>query len=429
MTSKENTKPPDIGQTKPTLNKARKLSLLKSREEKSVSDYARNYVLEALSIFFWLYTLIKAFVFDIDKWFISSAFPGYEWILNFRLIYILAIICIIWFWVKTREAIIWFLYISFYPLILLFIRLPHFTYKQKSWILAFSIFNGIASFFSNVRYALIFSTLFLAAFSIAVFSNSALLLALASMLLVALVIIAYVKSFLGALKPTVIFRIYSDFFKKVRKRAHTVFAVDDEFRNLPTEQLEPSQLTKWNESLQTSVLFNRLCLFASKKLRDYQRSPWQVIPSIFGLLYLIVFTVVSFSGINYALFKIDGESFRFTAEPSWFTFFYFSFNNLVLNTTAEVAPATILSQTTYMFQASLSFFLIIILATLIISHGTQKASSELDQVIEGIKSEAERMESFIQEEYRFANIDAAIERLREAQAGLIQIIYWLSKRV
>jgi hypothetical protein len=410
-------------------NKLPKISLLKTREEMRVGDYLRNYLLEILALFFWIYTIMKVFVFDVDSWLANSFFPDYAWLLSFKLIYILALVSLIWLWVGTRDVIIWFFYIVFYPLVNILIKLPIYIFKQRSWLLAFATLNAIAAFFVNLKYGLVFTTIFLAAFSIAIFSHSTYLLPIAIITLLTLVLVAYVKSFLGAMKPTVVFQIYSKFFKGVRKLGHTSFALDAEIRNLPIETLEPKQLEKWNTSLQTSVLFNRFCLFTATKLGEYQRSEWRMIPSIFGLLWLVVFTVISFSGTYFSLYKINSGLFAFVKEPTLFTFFYFSFNNLVLNSTPEIAVSMKLSQSIYMVQESLSFLLVVIIATLYISHRAQKSTAELDEVIAGVEEEAKSMESFIQEEYKIESITIAMERLKEMQSGLVQLIYWLSKGI
>ena len=409
--------------------KVPKLSLLKTREEMTTGDRLRNYSLEILAIIFWLYTITKVFLFDIDAWAVGGFFPDYGWVLSFKLIFILAIASLTWLWVGTRDVIVWFFYITFYPLVLLVIRLPLFIFKQKSWLLAFATFNTVASFFKNLKYSLIFTTFFLAAFAVALFALEGSMLPVAATALIVLVLVAYVKSFLTALKPTVIYQIYSSFFKGARKLGHASFALDVEIRDLPMEKMEPKQLEKWNTSLQTSVLFNRFCLFTATKLRDYQKSEWRIIPSILGLLWLVAFTVASFSGVYYALFKWEPVLFSFTQAPTLFTFLYFSFNNLVFNSTPELAPATMLSQSIYMVQASLSFLLVGIMATLYISHRAQKSSSELDEVIKAVEAEASSMEGFIQTEYKIPNIVAAMERLREMQSGLVQFIYWLSKGI
>lgn len=407
----------------------KKISLLKAKEEMVLGDYLRNYILEILAIFLWIYTLTKIFVFDIDNWFVHLVAPSWDWILSFKLIFLLALASVIWLWVGTRDVLIWFFYITFYLLVILFIKLPYYIFKQRSWLLAFAILNAIASFFSNLKYTLIFTTVFLASFAIAIFSNSPYFLPVATCVIIALVLIAYIKSFLSALKPTVIFQIYSKFFKGIRKVGHASFALDAEIKDLPVETLEPKQLEKWNTSLQTSVLFNRFCLFTATRLRDYQRSEWRMIPAIFGLLWLITFTVISFSGIYFSLFKLNPGLFNFAQAPTFFTFLFFSFNNLILNSTPEIAASAVLSQSAYMLQASLSFLLMVIIATLYISHRAQKSSSELDEVITAVEEEAKNMEGFIQEEYKIESITVAMERLKEMQSGLVQFIYWLSKGI
>ncbi len=391
-------------------------------------DYLRNYFLEVLSICFWIYTITKIFLFDIDYWIIHNFFANYSWVLDFKLIYILALVCAIWLWVGTRDVIVWFLYIVFYPLVMLLIKLPRLIFKQRSWLLAFAILNTIASFFTNLKYGLIFSTIFLAGFSIALFSRTYPLLVAVGVLL-ALVFIAYLKSFLNAFKPTVIFQIYSKFLKGVRKWGHASFVLDEEIKSIAIEQMKPKQLEKWNANLQSSVLFNRICLLTARRLRDYQKSDWRVIPSILGLLWLVVLTVVSFSGIYFSLYKLNGSLFAVSSEPTFFTFFYFSFNNLVFNATPEIIPVAMLSQTAYMLQASLIFFLVVIVTTFYISHRTQKSSSELDGVISTVEAEARSMESFIQDEYKIPTIEIAMERLKAVQTGLVQFIYWISKGI
>lgn len=415
-----------------SLNKnapVRLLSLVKPRAERTISDHVRNYSLEALAIFFWLYATMKVLIFDLDVWILNSFFPSYEWLLSFRLIFFFAIVSAVWLWVGTRDAIVWFFYIAFYPLVLLLIRLPIFIFDQKSWVLAVGIFNAIASFLVNLRYRLIFTTIYLSTFMVVVFSDVSRLLIIASAVLVALILVAYFKSFMGALKPSMIFQIYSKALKGVREVGYTSFALDEDIRNKPFEFLDPHQVDRWHTKLQTSVLFNRFCLFLAKKLRSYQRSEWRVIPSIFGLLVLVTLTVITFSGVYYALFKLDAGLFRYTEAPSWFTFLYFSFNNLVLNATAEFAPAVPLSKTIYMLQTFLSFLLIVILVTLVISHRAQKSSSELDEVIAAVEGQGRQMEMFVQNEFNMPSIQVAIDRLKEAKAGLVNIIYWFSKGI
>lgn len=432
MASKEIAESPTANQIDHSLNTkelGRKPSLFKPRAEWNINDYVHNYILETVAIIFWLYALSKLFIFDLDVLLLHKFFPDYEWILDFKLILILALVCGVWFWVGTWEALVWFFYVTLYPLVVILIKLPLFVIKQESWVLAVGLLNAVASFFTNLRSRLFFLTIFLSSFAVIIFSDRDVLLIGAAGVMLLLILATYVKSFISSLKPSKIFQIYSMFFERTRTVGHTTFALAEDIRNIPVDTMDAPQLEKWNTSLQMSVLFNRLCLFSAKKLRDYQRSNWQIIPSVFGLLGLIIFTVISFSGVYYGLFKLDNGLFRYSEEPSWFIFFYFSFNNLILNTTAELAPAVPLSQAVYMLQAFLSFLVGIILVTLFISHRAQKASSSLDEVISAVETQGQEMETFIQSEYKVSSIQSAIDQLNEAKASAVKIIYWLSKGI
>jgi hypothetical protein len=52
-------------------------------------------------------------------------------------------------------------------------------------------------------------------------------------------------------------------------------------------------------------------------------------------------------------------------------------------------------------------------------------TSELNGVIENIEREGAGMEDFIQNEY-LLNVDGAIARLRELNAGLVDLVYQIS---
>jgi hypothetical protein len=406
-----------------------KLSLLKTKEEKTFGDHLRNFTLELLAVVAWIYTLLKVFLFDIDTWIVGKYFPDLMWVLNFKLISILAVAALTWLWVGTRDFIVWFLYITFYPLVLLLIRLPIFVYKQRSWVLAFSVLNLLVAFFKNLKFRLIFVTVFLAAFATALFASGSYVTPLTAGVLVILALAAFARGFWTAVQPSAIFQLYSKFFRGVRNFGGFSFALDEELKTLPREQLAPKQLERWNTNLQSSVLFNRFCLFAATRLRDYQKSEWRIIPSIFGLLGLIAFSVLCFSAVNYALYKWNSDLFSITQEPTYFIFVYYSFNILIFNSTTELSATMPLSQAVYMLQASLSFFAVVILATLYIANRAQRTSSELDKAISELEVEADSMESFIQSEFKLTNVVAAMEHLRDAKFGLIQLIYWLTKSI
>src|SRR5207237_4217836 len=93
--------------------------------------------------------------------------------------------------------------------------------------------------------------------------------------------------------------------------------------------LDQKQLDKRTTNLQMSVMFNRVCLFAAKKLRQYQTSGFHAISGIVTILLLFVLTMFVFGAINYGLHKIDSSLFDLSTPATLFIFVYYIFNTLI----------------------------------------------------------------------------------------------------
>ena len=88
-----------------------------------------------------------------------------------------------------------------------------------------------------------------------------------------------------------------------------------------------------------------------------------------------------------------------------------------------------LSQSAYMIQQGLTFLLVAILVTLVLSHKAQRSSLDLDDAIASAERAAANVEGWIQSEYRMASIATAMEHLRRAESNLMSFIGWLSKGI
>ena len=399
------------------------------KQEKWPFSYFINAIRETLAILFWTYILIKLFAFDIDVFLMSKFLPEYVWLLNLKFFILIGGIALIWLVTKNKYILSWSLYVFFYPAITFLWKIPFFIFKQRSWILAFAFINSIISFFKSIKYNFITFALFLVSLSIIFsFSNEKLLWPASAIILVFL-LITYIYRFVLVFKPSSIFQVYIKIFSGIRKRGVSVFALDESIKNLPVESLDQKQMEKWTANLQMSVLFNRVCLFAAKKLRDYQNSGLNVISYVLTILVLIVLTVFSFAAINYGLFKIDSGLFSYSATPNFFTFFYYSFNNLLFNSIREITPILPISQTVSMIEYFLALFLVVIFVSLVFSVRSQRHTEELNELIKEIVGQGKDMEGFIKDEYKINSIDDAMVELEKLKAGMIKFIYKITESI
>ncbi len=125
--------------------------------------------------------------------------------------------------------------------------------------------------------------------------------------------------------------------------------------------MDEKQLQKWTTGVQWLALFNRVCLFVAKKIKSYQDSQFNIVSSVFGILLLVLYTVFSFSLLNLGLFKINPNYFSFLAEPTFFNFIYYSFNNFLFNSIQEIVAKAPVAQVISMIESVFALFLIAIL--------------------------------------------------------------------
>ena len=111
----------------------------KTNSENKILRLFLNLIREVLAILFWGYVITKLFIFDFDIFLINNYFPDYAWLITYKFFIITAIFSTIWLFTKNIHILLWTLYIFFYPIILVFWKVPHFLLKNQSWNL---IFNG-----------------------------------------------------------------------------------------------------------------------------------------------------------------------------------------------------------------------------------------------------------------------------------------------
>lgn len=386
-------------------------------------------VREIVAILFWIYVLAKLFVFDIDIFLVDKFSPRYVWLLNFKFFILIGLIAIIWLFTKNKHILLWSLYIFFYPAIVLFWKIPFFVFKQKSWIFAFAVINTVISFFKSLKYNFITTALFLVSLAIIFGFSDEKLLWTAILILLVILSIIYVHRFISVFKPSTIFQVHTKIFSRFRKHVTSSFALDKSLKNLPVASLDQKQLKKWITNLQSSVLCNRICLFTAKKLRDYQNSSLNIASCVLTILLLIALTIFSFSVINLGLFKINSDFFSFYKIPHFFTFFYYSFNNLVFNSIQEITPITTASQTVSMIEYFFALFLVVILVSLLISVKSQKQAEELNEAIKGIEATGTEIERFIKDEYRMKSIEDAMAELEKLKASFTNFLYKITESI
>lgn len=370
-------------------------------------------------------------VFDFDVFLLEKFSPDYAWLLKYKFFILIGAVASIWLVTKNRHVLLWTAYIFFYPAIVLFWKIPFFVFKQKSWILAVALSDAVISFFKSIKFSFITASFFLVSLAIIFGSSNEVLLWLSITVLVVILSAVYLHRFVLLFKPSGVYQVYSKIFSWLGKvlSSSPAYELDETMTSLPVESLDEKQLEKWVTGVQTFVLFNRTCLFVARKLKAYQGSGLNVVSSVLIILVLIGLTIFSFAAVNFGLYKIDQHFFAFSAVPTFFTFFYYSFNNLLFNPIQDIVAVTPISQIGSMTEFSFALFLIAIFVSLVLSVRSQRQIDELNEVIKSLEEQGTEMEGHIRDRYKLNNIEEAMTALQKLNSIFTDLLYKITESI
>jgi hypothetical protein len=383
-------------------------------------------ILDLVGAVFWIYALIKVFWFDIDIAVIEAVDPGLSWLVEYRLLIFLGLLLIAL--VLTRSiTLLWAsAYVAVFPFIILFWKIPYAIFRRRNWLVAFAIVNALVGMIQSVRRSLIMTCVFIIA-AVAIVATDTPYLAYPAVVAILLVLgRAYLSAGSRAFKPSAVYALYKEVFPRIRSAQ--LFNNEKSLRGLPVEAHTSQQLATRVQHLQMTVIYNRVCLFLAKKLRTFQSSRVQVLAYVAGLFILLLFSAVSFGFVNFALYKQTPDGFLFTyGRPDLFGFIYYATFNMFYQASG-IVPVAVWAQALQLFQFLCALVLIGFFGTIFLSIRSDQYSADLGQVIGDMEREANSVDEVLRAEFNIGGgIDAAIEALKAAQAGLTSFILYMSK--
>lgn len=401
---------------------------IKNHKGNSLLEKLNVFFRETLAIFIWLYAILKVFVFDIDNYLVNRFFPNYAWIVYYKFLVFLFIAAVFWLITKNSKIIVLVLFILFYPVILIFWKIPVFLLKTKSAVLTFALIDSVISFFKSLKFSFVTTSFYLVATAIVLNSDNKYVLSVSILVLVGILFLVYIQRLVFVFKKTGVYEIYIKFFSFVSDFAmnNPVYKIEEDTLNKSIDFMSEQEMEAWKSNVQQLVLYNRLFLFVSQKLKIYQEGGFNIVSSVIGLLVLVLYTSFTFSTINYGLFVINKSYYAVLGVPSFFTFFYYSFNVLLFNQIQELIPIAPISQAVSMLQSFFALFLVAILISLVFSIRSQRESDELKSTIEHLKIESKKLEDFIKNKYKLGSIEEAVEGLKKLKSTLIDWIFNLT---
>jgi hypothetical protein len=277
----------------------------------------------------WLYIFLQLFVFDVDQRVFGLA-PGVRHLLAYKLLFLLA--CLVVVALARRRLLLPFLYVVFFPAIILFWTLPYAIYKRRSGALVLGIANLGASTIVDFKWNFGCAVLWLISATIALASHAPWAVISAIVCFSLVLLRSYFRTIKYSFMPSRFVTLQTNVLTTLGKNniGSTLAQLDPELVSDEIEKFDKQQLDKFTTKLSHAIIANRLLYLWAHQLEEYRQG---ILPYLFGLLsYLWLFasTLMTLSAINLGIIHITPHAFAYSASPSVVTVVFYTLASIAV---------------------------------------------------------------------------------------------------
>lgn len=402
-----------------------KSAALASTPRPSMRTRVHRVFRELLAISFWGYLVSKVFFFDLDYWLISTYSPQLRWIVDYRFLWFVLVLGVVVFLASRLRALGLVLYVSFYPFVLLFWRLPWLLMRLKRWTLVLALVAAVVSLARSLKFTALMVVTLVLGTTLVVAVHPDVWIAFGMVLLLVSIFTLYYRTIASS------FRSSFDFFSvsvlaKVWGFVEKAFIVDQGVMDMPVEAMTAIQTQSWTNALGMSVVCNRGCYFLASKLQELRRSRLLAVVYMSRVLVLFAFSLYVFSLVNRGLYRIDPGSFNTVGVPGAFNFVWYTFNSLFGNGVSDMSPVSPIAQALFMATtASSLLILFVVLVFFITTVQSSRDNERMTEMVDDIRAQGRDLDSYLGREFGMS-VQEAVDRLRRSKTGVLGLVYFFS---
>lgn len=290
---------------------------------------------EATAALIWGFSLIKIFIYDFDIYLFKHFAPDWEWILHFKLLILLLIISLAWLLSRQRPFLSFMAYVVFYPLIIIFWRLPKLIFRNWSLVLVFSpiIYNS----FKGFRLTFAFYTLALVSIAILCFSNETQYLQPSVAFLLLFLFVQLIRKIKDA-SGVGLFEHLTEMTRKIT--GVVVSGAIFQKNGTPAFQSEPLPRATY---ITNAYFYHAFAELVSSKIREATHSRMYDFYLILSLIYIFILTVSVYAFAYWGLSRMNPDAFLNASPNSFLRFFHLSIGILSTAGGSSIQPNTTLS--------------------------------------------------------------------------------------
>lgn len=341
-------------------------------------EFIRNIFYEACAIFLWAYMTLKIAIFDLDSYLINKFIPSFQFLLDFKLFILLAVISLLWLILGKKEFPKFAAYILAYPIIIIVWKIPKLLFRNWSAAIVFS--PAIFEIFTTLRALFISYTLVLLAAICILTTSNKYSLVLSMLILLALLVLHLYASFKKAYKSTVFSKV-SNVISSLKSKLTDSSFLQNILDKTETSKEADSEQKNFHSKLSTLYMFHWGVEFVTDKIREVARSRKMDLYLILSWFWTVIFTSVIFSFEYYALYKINTKEFIVTFKPNYLSFLGLSFGKLTPSSVSTILPNDIYSTTLCYAELACSVIIIVILVFTILTAARERYKEDIEKIL------------------------------------------------
>jgi hypothetical protein len=397
--------------------------------EKRKRDFLRlRRCLDAVALVAWIYILCRLFIFDVDRWLLEHWVSDVDSVTKYRLAgwcFLVAVSVIILRWKVLLVGV----YISFFPLIVAFWKVPKAIYNRRSWLLVVAAINVAAVGLRKVGRKIVL--LCVGMICVFVLTTSAWLPAVvvASALLLTILLGWYVRALKVSAMPSEFFRIQESAIERAVqfKILRDVSPTGLQLMEISGGYYPKAKIDQFSQELSWSVMANRGLYLWAYQLDRYRMSSAAAVTMVLQYVLLFVGSTSVFTLINFGLLNADHEQFTFSGSghPSFLRTALYSMSSLALNAGAGIEADGDLAVFVRLFAGFVGVVLLAgVIMSVVMTYRVAREPGRSVQVVQRLREHAAAQERRLQETFA-VSIDEAIDKLASIGNNLHGLIGWI----
>jgi len=364
---------------------------------------------EILAPLTWIYVIAKAFFADIDVLFLKAVAPNYLWIADFRFFALLGVSTLMLIMLGPKEMFRLVSFVTAYPLIVIFWKIPKRFYRQ--WPLIVVFIPAFARMLSNLRSTFIlfavatFGSLFI------LLSHNSVLVACSVAALLPLQVVHLGRSLRTAYAPSVLRQLLS-MLNKLQKSIETGTFVPWEQKGSGsggsgggTSSANPRQLAYSSHWL-AAIIGEKVQRVARRRHYDlYLLASWS---------YTVALTTTLFAFGHYGIYRIVPGAYANAQGAGFWSFLGFSFSIITSSNLSKISPMVPVTTIASYSETVCSIVILVILVFSVLTAARESFRENLDDLIAGINGVAGAVEARISSTWQITVQELEVALLRDS---------------